>query len=81
MKKKDEKKRKSETKNRCFKECDARRSERKGCKKNSRRAEEEQIPVALTKQHARIPKLTLRGQAGSTCTRIRIQRQLALPGL
>ena len=27
------------------------------------------------------PKLTLRGQAGSTYTRIRIQRQLALPGL
>ena len=27
------------------------------------------------------PNLTLRGQAGSTCPRIRIQRQLALPGL
>ena len=26
------------------------------------------------------PKLTLRGQAGSTYTRIRIQRQPALPG-
>ena len=28
-----------------------------------------------------VPHLTLRGQAGSTYTRIRIQRQLALPGL
>ena len=41
----------SKTNDRCSEACDARRSERKGCKKNSIRAEEEQIPVARAKQH------------------------------
>ena len=37
--------------------------------------------AALTFTELSPPNLTLRGQAGSTYTRTRIQRQLALPGL
>ena len=56
-----------QTTGRCTEECDARRSERKGCKNSMYTCEEEQIPVARTKQHdednCRCPgKTTRRGR-------------------